>query len=82
MGFWLNLKRYVLVPITSLMTATINTYVAYVYVKYYVAALVETGYAPFAYVLASWEIMNAILIYWVLWNIVSGDPGFVTKAMI
>ena len=78
MGFCHSLKRYVLVPITSLMTVVINTYVAYVYVKYYCAALIETGYSPLAYFLASWEIWNAFLIYWVLWNIVTGDPGFVT----
>jgi hypothetical protein len=79
MGFCTILKRYFIVPITSLLTLGLTGFISYCYWISFIPALFKDEMGALAIFLLLTFSIFPILIYWVLFQIVCGDPGIVTK---
>mgnify|MGYP006893304662 CR=1 FL=1 len=82
MGYCTKVKKYVLVPITSMLTILVVGYISNVYLTVYLPSLMELGSEAKAYIFGAIFIIYPVLIYSVLAQILFGDAGFVTKELV
>lgn len=82
MGRCTYFKRYIIVPITSLLTLGLTSFISYHYFWTFLPHLTKDGHTVGAIILGVLFAFFPIMIYTASFSIVCGDPGIVTKKMI
>jgi hypothetical protein len=75
------IKRYLVVPITSLLSFGLTAFISYNYIFVYLPMLHAKGYQAAAVIFGLMFTPFPILIYMSLFSIVCGNPGVMTKKL-
>jgi len=79
MGVWTIFKRYFIVPVTSMLSIGLTGFISWTYWTTFLPALMELEKSLLAVFLFCTFSIFPVLIYWVLIQIVCGDPGVITQ---